>query len=285
MVRASLMVMFVLAGALPASADTFVVPQGYEHLPGNNTFLGPFATSSRTYQLLIHADQLTTLVDSGLTGLALRLPTSATATWPTAEMTYPSYEIYLGPSVAPADRSLVDLSFNAAGPQLQVRSGPLVIPADSFSFGSSPNPFGPTIQFDQPYTYAGGHLLVEFRHTGASGAIRSVDALGTSTLGYGADFSAAWVSTSSPNPGNFAVTQLMYSATGGCYANCDGSTVEPVLNVEDFTCFVNEFAQGLALPTPQQITHYANCDNSATEPVLNVEDFICFVSAFAAGCP
>jgi trimeric autotransporter adhesin len=70
-----------------------------------------------------------------------------------------------------------------------------------------------------------------------------------------------------------------------CYANCDNSTTEPVLNVEDFVCFVNEFAAGLGLPPAQQITHYANCDNSTTEPVLNVEDFICFISEFSQGCP
>ncbi len=30
---------------------------------------------------------------------------------------------------------------------------------------------------------------------------------------------------------------------------------------------------------------YANCDNSTTAPVLNVADFTCFLQAFAAGCP
>jgi hypothetical protein len=70
-----------------------------------------------------------------------------------------------------------------------------------------------------------------------------------------------------------------------CYPNCDGSTTAPILNVEDFTCFVSEFAAAIALPHQQQLTHYANCDRSTTPPVLNVEDFTCFVSAFAAGCP
>jgi Concanavalin A-like lectin/glucanases superfamily len=32
--------------------------------------------------------------------------------------------------------------------------------------------------------------------------------------------------------------------TGGCYANCDGSTGAPVLNVQDFTCFFQKFAVG-----------------------------------------
>jgi hypothetical protein len=84
-----------------------------------------------------------------------------------------------------------------------------------------------------------------------------------------------------------AVLQALYTSTivAPCYANCDGSTTEPVLNVEDFVCFVAEFATGLALPPEHQITHYANCDGSTAHPVLNVEDFVCFVAAFASGCP
>lgn len=31
---------------------------------------------------------------------------------------------------------------------------------------------------------------------------------------------------------------------GGCYANCDSSTVAPALNVADFVCFLNQFAAG-----------------------------------------
>jgi hypothetical protein len=30
---------------------------------------------------------------------------------------------------------------------------------------------------------------------------------------------------------------------------------------------------------------YANCDQSVTPPVLNVQDFSCFLAKFAAGCP
>ncbi|MFN0131747.1 MAG: GC-type dockerin domain-anchored protein [Phycisphaerales bacterium] len=61
-----------------------------------------------------------------------------------------------------------------------------------------------------------------------------------------------------------------------CYANCDGSSVAPVLNVADFVCFVNKFAAGDA---------YANCDGSTTPPALNIADFVCFLNSFAAGCP
>jgi hypothetical protein len=60
-----------------------------------------------------------------------------------------------------------------------------------------------------------------------------------------------------------------------CYANCDGSTTPPVLNVLDFSCFLNKFAAGDTC---------ANCDGSTTPPVLNVLDFSCFLNRFAVGC-
>jgi streptogramin lyase len=61
-----------------------------------------------------------------------------------------------------------------------------------------------------------------------------------------------------------------------CYANCDGSTASPVLNVADFTCFLQKFSLG---------DPYANCDGSTGVPLLNVADFTCFLQKFAQGCP
>jgi trimeric autotransporter adhesin len=57
-----------------------------------------------------------------------------------------------------------------------------------------------------------------------------------------------------------------------CYANCDGSTQPPVLNIDDFVCFQTFFAIG---------DPYADCDASG---MLNIDDFICFQTAFAIGC-
>jgi hypothetical protein len=66
------------------------------------------------------------------------------------------------------------------------------------------------------------------------------------------------------------------SSTGStCYANCDGSTTVPFLNVNDFVCFQGLFAAGNTL---------ANCDHSTNPPVLNISDFVCFQGQFAAGC-
>jgi hypothetical protein len=61
-----------------------------------------------------------------------------------------------------------------------------------------------------------------------------------------------------------------------CYANCDGSTAPPLLNVVDFQCFLNRFSSG---------DSRANCDGSTNPPVLNVNDFACFLNKYSAGCP
>jgi hypothetical protein len=60
-----------------------------------------------------------------------------------------------------------------------------------------------------------------------------------------------------------------------CYANCDSSASAPVLNVQDFTCFLQRYAAG---------NGYANCDGSTSAPALNVSDFTCFLQRYAAGC-
>ena len=79
--------------------------------------------------------------------------------------------------------------------------------------------------------------------------------------------------------GPYTLGSGFFAAAGGgaaCYANCDRSTTPPILNVNDFACFLNKFASS---------DSQANCDNSTTAPVLNVNDFMCFVNRFAAGCP
>ncbi len=80
-------------------------------------------------------------------------------------------------------------------------------------------------------------------------------------------------------PGGGTTTGVAYfddiTICTACYANCDGSTIPPVLNVNDFACFLNAYAAG---------DPYANCDGSTTQPVLNVLDFACFLNQYAAGC-
>jgi len=78
--------------------------------------------------------------------------------------------------------------------------------------------------------------------------------------------------------GYIMMDDMEYDRSSGpapCYANCDGSSIPPVLNVSDFICFQTKYAAG---------DSYANCDNSTIAPVLNVSDFICFSTLYAAGC-
>jgi len=75
--------------------------------------------------------------------------------------------------------------------------------------------------------------------------------------------------------GRCYATPPSIGAYEACYANCDGSTHPPILNVSDFACFLTRFSAG---------DPYANCDNSTTPPTLNINDFICYVGRFAAGC-
>jgi hypothetical protein len=111
-----------------------------------------------------------------------------------------------------------------------------------------------------------------------------------SALGNQPGFTWAWARTNSTasahavrqgagawglGAGDFALRLCGTSTPVACYPNCDNSTIPPILNVQDFACFLNAFASNLP---------YANCDNSTTPPVLNVQDFSCFLNSFAAGC-
>jgi hypothetical protein len=222
MVRFSAFTLASLAGAVSALAVDHVVPTAYSATAGGASFLGPLASSDRTYQLLIHSDELTALVGQDLTGLTWRLLTSATAPWPSAQTVFAGYDVYLSASVAPASRSLTFAS-NVAGTQTQVRAGTLIIPPGAYTSGGSPNTFGPVIQFDQPWNYAGGHLLVELRHTGGVGGSTSVDAAGTSTAGYATLYSACWTGDyagTAGTQGNFSVVQFRAAAPGATGACC-----------------------------------------------------------------
>jgi hypothetical protein len=140
-------------------------------------------------------------------------------------------------------------------------------------------------QFDfqgSPFVYdpSQGNLLVEIVVTQRATGISVSRAAGSeqSTRSYVRHAGAVTISPTTALRTQFTV------APGGtpCYADCDGNGT---LNVDDFLCFLDEFAQAASLPPSQQISHYANCDGSTTEPILTVDDFLCFGNAYAQGCP
>ncbi len=103
--------------------------------------------------------------------------------------------------------------------------------------------------------------------SGISGPVLALAVTPTGEVAAGGGFGVAG--------GNISVNVARWGCPP-CYANCDRSIVPPVLNVNDFQCFLNLFATG---------DPAANCDGSTAAPVLNVNDFQCFVNAFAVGCP
>jgi YVTN family beta-propeller protein len=132
-------------------------------------------------------------------------------------------------------------------------------------------------------TMTGGGRLLELNAAGpATALVGTTDLTGPpSSLAFSQSLGQAVLAQPGRRPEGVDVVSFLQP----CYANCDGSTIPPILNVEDFTCFINRFAEGTLLPHQQQLTHYANCDQSTTPPVLNVEDFTCFINRFAQGCP
>jgi hypothetical protein len=186
---ATLVVALLVSPALAA-----VVPNDRENTAGNATFLGPLASAARTYQLLIDDTQLTGLAGQQLSGITWRLNSAATVNFPAADANFASFDVRLSDSVDPVNRSLT-FANNVVGAQTLVRSGPLTIPAGSFPATTAPHPFGMVINFDTPYNYTGGNLLIELRHTGLVGGSSSVDAISTSTAPYGTGVSAAWTSS------------------------------------------------------------------------------------------
>jgi hypothetical protein len=107
-------------------------------------------------------------------------------------------------------------------------------------------------------TAASGNTIYTVTDTGAASAYNQIVGPTANMWYRGIEFAPA---NSSPPP---------------CYANCDESTNTPLLNVADFTCFLQKFSLGNA---------YANCDGSTSVPTLNVADFTCFLQKFAQGCP
>ena len=190
-----------------------VVPPDYTSTPGNGAFLSQFATSARTYQVLMHESLLTPILNKQIFAVSWRLPTSATVDWPAADVTFANYDFYLGQGVDPTVMSNTDFSANFIGAKKQVRSGSLTVTANSYTFGNSPNNWGPEMTFivDSMYVYTGGNLLIELRHEGFTGTSRSVDALTTSTPGYGTSFRTCWGSGYTANTGsygNFSIVRI-----------------------------------------------------------------------------
>jgi hypothetical protein len=117
-----------------------------------------------------------------------------------------------------------------------------------------------------------------------SGSFVAVSAGSNFAIAIRADGSVAAWGTNNVNgplnvpPGLFSSITASYewgAAVRLCYANCDDSTVAPMLTANDFQCFLNRFAA----QDPK-----ANCDGSTGAPQLTANDFQCFLNKYATGC-
>jgi hypothetical protein len=278
-----------------AAPPTVVAPFGRTESSLGQTSNLVMQSTERTYQAAISASELRGVVGMEITGISWRIGSTAAglASWPEVAANWTQFDIELSTSLNPVNELSTTFADNTGPDAVLVRSGPLMVPALSYPGGAitpAVNDFGPAIPFTSAFTYVGGDLLVTIRHSGNdTGTGRAMDAISTSGSGYnivGQARSASSLTALTGSATFFTVLQLTVGAgTSSCYANCDGSTVEPILNVDDFTCFINEYATSQGLPHAQQVEAYANCDGSTVEPALNVDDFTCFINAYAMGCP
>lgn len=178
-----------------------VVPNANATLSGGNPFFGPYINTQFTYQLLIAESQLINLVGKNLVSISFRNTFNAPTSWPASDATFLNYDIYVGQSVSPENRTLV-FGLNAIGLPTQVRSGNLVVPQDALTAGSNPNNFSYDIPFQIPYFYSGGNLLVEIRHFGSVSPSNRVDSVPTTDANYGTLYSACWYPSNTTSANN-----------------------------------------------------------------------------------
>jgi hypothetical protein len=272
----------VAAGGLSAAAHAqspWVIPPQYANTAGTGAAVWIYDNGPITYQFTVPGSDFTSAPGLTLVGMSHRLRSTAATSWPPVGATFNNYDVYIGELANTSGVLHGTFALNVVpGTEVQVRSGPMTIPAGSFiSTGSLPNPFSThTVDFQFPFTIEPAkQYIFTVRHTGHNTTDPGWDRIESGGLyaGRGTPSYTGTVGTlANWNIPQFWVTQ----GPPACYANCDGSTTEPVLNVADFTCFLSKFAAG---------DPYANCDGSTTEPTLNVADFTCFLSKFAAGCP
>ena len=79
-----------------------------------------------------------------------------------------------------------------------------------------------------------------------------------------------------PNAGDYDAFLIKYG-DASCYADCDTSTGNGVLDMLDFLCFQNSFVNSEP--------YACDCDTSTGSLVCDIFDFLCFQNAFVAGCP
>lgn len=230
----------VLFPALTAAllAQSVVVPNANANVGGGggtNTLIRN-ANNPRTYQQGINASELTGIpVGSVITGVSLRFSISASnpASWPPADVSWTSYDIFMGPA-NPTASWVADPMLNFASAPQQVRTGPVTIDANSFvdtAVLPAPNPFADFyFDFQNPFLYLGGDLAILFSHPGSSDTANAPfpETVASNAATHGVSRSQSIYPASSATAtaaASFYVMRVHY----GYGTGCGGATGTPVL--------------------------------------------------------
>ncbi len=119
----------------------------------------PFGTDPQRYQILALASELALNPGDRIAGIAFD-----GAVYAREPITFSDVEIVLGSTAA--DALTPDFAANTGTDTARVLHRPELV-LDQFERGWL------TLRFDQPYTYNGGNLVIEFRHAGGNGIFRT----------------------------------------------------------------------------------------------------------------
>ncbi|MCF7854962.1 MAG: PEP-CTERM sorting domain-containing protein [Candidatus Pacebacteria bacterium] len=176
----------VVAAALAAPAGSagpiaVVVPNENATVEATNNTGMLIDDTGYTYQEQIAGSQLSAItVGNTITALRYRLNGGSSIAGPTSQINFDNYDITLAQATNTIGSWSTTFADNMTDP-VQVRSGTLSIAAGTFGTGI-PAPWGPWIQFDVPYVYQGGDLVLLVSHDGHGGSDNSfLDANGSGT--------------------------------------------------------------------------------------------------------
>jgi len=228
-----------LAGSLVA--QSVVVPNANATVRGTSQLNSIIrnAGAPRTYQYGVNAAELAGVpVGSMITGVSLRFMVfgSNPASWPPADISWTTYDIWAGPAI-PTATWVADPFANFSSPPQQVRTGPMTLDAGVFTNLSpaapTPNPWAEFyFDFQNPFLYLGGDLALLFSHPGSLDPAIALypETVASSAATYGA---ARVQSIYPPGTATTGTTYYVMRVHYGYGGGCPGSSGTPPVLVQN----------------------------------------------------
>lgn len=171
--------------APPANATT-EAPNG-----GNSIPLGFGGLSDATLQWIFSESELADIpIGSSLTGMQFRR-SGGGVTGPAVAVVFPNLRIEIATAKTTPATISTTFANNIMPDNTVVRNSAFTIGANSIPGGATPNNWGPFINFERPFVYRGGPIVITMRYPvtiGSAGAF--ADVLESGNPGFGTSFSA-----------------------------------------------------------------------------------------------